>query len=57
MVGLSRSQFYREYLDTDRVKTMPKGRGRRRRMIDVKELTSAYEEYKTEARADAEHLA
>lgn len=53
MVSLSRAEFYREYLDTRRIKAIPKGRGRRRLMIDVKELTVAYEQYKAETRADA----
>lgn len=48
MVGLSRSQFYRLYLDGGRLKSVPKGR---RRMIDVKELRSAYEQYVAEVRA------
>jgi hypothetical protein len=52
IVCLSRSEFYREYLDTGRVRPLPKGRKRRRRMIDVKELTIAYEQYKAETRAD-----
>lgn len=52
MVGLSRAQFYRDYLSTGRVKTVRKGKGRRRRMVVVQELRRAHEEYVTERRAD-----
>lgn len=51
MVGLSRSQFYRDYLDNGRVRTVPKGRGRRR-MVVVQELRRAHEQYVTERRAN-----
>jgi ACT domain-containing protein len=51
MVGLSRAQFYRDYLDVGRVKTVPKGRGRRR-MVIVQELRRAHEQYVTERRAN-----
>lgn len=51
MVGLSRSQFYRLYLrDVQRVRPIRKGR--KRLLIDVKELRKAYEQYIAEARAD-----
>lgn len=52
MVGLSRTMFYREYIDSGRIVAIPKGR--RRRLIDVAELRSAYQKYITEARGDAE---
>lgn len=51
LVGLSRSQFYRDYLDTGRVRTVPKGRGRRR-MIITQELRRAHEQYVAERRAN-----
>ena len=50
MVGLSRTQFYRLYLRAKRV--CPIRKGRKRLMIDVKELRKAYEQYVAEARAD-----
>jgi hypothetical protein len=48
MVGMSRAQFYRLYLDAGRIQTVPLGR--RRRMIDVKELRRAYAQYVIDAR-------
>jgi hypothetical protein len=51
IVGLSRAQFYRDYLSAGRVKTVRKGKGRRRRMVVVEELRRAHEEYVTERRA------
>jgi hypothetical protein len=51
MVGLSRAQFYRDYLDTGRIKTVPKGRGGRRRAIITQELKLAHERYVAERRA------
>lgn len=50
MVGISRAQFYRLYLDTGRLRTVPKGR--RRRMVDVGELRRAYELLVAESRAE-----
>jgi hypothetical protein len=52
IVGLSRAQFYRDYLDPGRVATVPMGRGRRRRMIITQELRRAHEEYVAERRAN-----
>jgi predicted DNA-binding transcriptional regulator AlpA len=51
MVGLSRAQFYRDYLDTGRVRTVPKGKGGRRRAIVTQELKRAHEQYVAERRA------
>lgn len=51
MVGLSRAQFYRDYLGPGRVKTVPKGRGRRR-MVIVQELRRAHEQYVAERRGE-----
>lgn len=51
MVGLSRAQFYRDYLDTGRIRTVPKGRGRHR-MVIVQELKRAHEQYVAERRAN-----
>lgn len=48
IVGVSRSQFYRLYLNSGRIKTIPMGR---RRMVDVRELHSAYELLAEESRA------
>lgn len=50
MVGLSRAQFYRDYLDLGRITTVRKGRGRRR-MVIVEELRRAHERYVAERRA------
>lgn len=50
MVGLSRAQFYRDYLSAGRLKTVRKGKGRRR-MVVVQELRRAHEEYVAERRA------
>lgn len=51
IVGLSRAQFYRDYLAPGRIATVPKGRGRRRRMIITQELRRAHEQYVAERRA------
>lgn len=51
MVRCSRAQFYRDYLDTGRIKTVPKGRGRRR-MVIVEELRRAHEQFVRERRAN-----
>lgn len=50
MVGLSRAQFYRDYLSAGRIKTVRKGKGRRR-MVVVQELRRAHEQYVAERRA------
>lgn len=50
MVGLSRAQFYRDYLSAGRLKTVRKGKGRRR-MVVVQELRRAHEQYVAERRA------
>lgn len=50
IVGMSRSQFYRVYLEPQRIRPIPNGR--RRQMIDMEELRRAYAEYKAETRAD-----
>jgi len=46
VVGMSRSQFYRVFLDTGRVKTMKTGK--RDRTIDYAELETAYTAYRAE---------
>jgi hypothetical protein len=51
MVGMSRRHFYRTFIETGRIQTVPKGR--RRRMIVVKELRSAYAQYVIDARESA----
>jgi predicted DNA-binding transcriptional regulator AlpA len=50
MVGMSRSMFYRVYLDAGRIQTVPKGRWR---MIDVVELRRAYARYIADTRDGA----
>lgn len=49
MVGISRAQFYRVYLDTGRVVSVR--HGRKSRVIDVEELQAAYGKFKQESRA------
>lgn len=48
MIGLSRRQFYRVFLDTKRI--LPIKTGIRDRVVDVTELRSAYEKFKAESR-------
>jgi hypothetical protein len=49
IVGLSRSQFYRVYIDSGRIKTIRTGK--RDRVIDVPELKAAYAAFVIEERA------
>jgi hypothetical protein len=51
MVGMSRTHFYRTFIETGRIQTVPKGR--RRRMVIVNELRSAYAQYVTDTRESA----
>lgn len=52
MVGVSRAQFYRLYLDTKRVRAIRTGG--KSRVIDVQELHEAYMELKADLRTEEE---
>ncbi len=48
-VGLSRGQFYREFINANRV--TPIKTGKRDRIVLIKELDSAFDQYVAEKRA------
>ena len=48
IVGMSRGQFYRVFLDTQRIKAIHSGK--RDRVIDMSELRAAYDVWKAETR-------
>lgn len=50
IVGLSRTQFYRLFLNTGRLRTIPTGK--RDRVIDRGELEAAYRAYIAEQRQE-----